>query len=45
MTASRKKLEEEKKKHMPDYDFVVSACLDEDGDEQPGERVKENVMA
>jgi hypothetical protein len=36
MTASRRRSEEEKMKHMLDYDFVVSVCWDEGGDERPG---------
>ena len=31
-------------KHMLDYGFVVSACLDEGGDEQPSECVRENII-
>jgi hypothetical protein len=33
-----------KMRHMPDYDFVVSFCLDEGGDEQPGECVREKFI-
>lgn len=31
-------------KHRPDYDFVVSFCLDEGGGEQPDEIVREKSI-
>lgn len=43
MRASGRRLEGEKMKHMPGYDFVVFAYLDGAGDGQPGERIREKV--
>jgi hypothetical protein len=40
MMASKRRSEGGKMKRMPDYDFVVSACWDQDGDERPGKCVR-----
>ena len=41
MMASKRRSEEERMKHMRGYDFVVSVYWGEDGDEQPGDNVRD----